>query len=186
MERFNALGRGMQLMLVGGVLLLISTFFNWQSIDLGEPLGSVGVSAWDDVGGVIMGLLTIVLIAWIVARLVGIEIPLPVSAALIGAVLAVLILALAIIKNLEDEYSSFWAWLGMAFAILIAVGAWLQIQASGGMEKLRSEIPSMSSTTAAPSSEPPAAAAPPPPAAPEAAPREPDVPSDEPSTEREA
>jgi hypothetical protein len=170
----------MQLMLVAGVLLLIDTFFNWQSVDLPEPLGSVGVSAWDDVGGIIMSLLTIVLIAWIGARLVGIDIPLPFSASLIGAVLAVLILALAIIKNLQDDYSSFWAWLGMAFAILIAVGAWLQIQASGGMETLRSEIPSMGSSTSAAAPEPPAPAAAPPPAAPS----EPEA-SDEPSTERE-
>jgi hypothetical protein len=188
MERFNALGRGMQLMLVAGVLLLITTFFNWQSVDLPEPLGSVGVSAWDDIGGVIMGLLTIVLIAWIGARLVGIDIPLPISAALIGAVLAVLILALAIIKNLQDDYSSFWAWLGMHFAILIAVGAWLEIQASGGMETLRSEMPSRAPSTAAAASEPPppAPAAPPPPAAPEAAPSGPEAASDEPSTKREA
>ncbi|MGH3134987.1 MAG: hypothetical protein ACRDPV_00660, partial [Gaiellaceae bacterium] len=149
MERFKALGKGTQLMLVGGVLLLIDTIFNWQSVDLPEPLGSVGVSAWDDLGGIIMGLLTIVLIAWIGARLAGIEIPVPFSAALIGAALAVAILALAIIKNLEDEYSSFWAWLGMAFAIVIAVGAWLEIQASGGVEKLKSEIPSMGSSAPA-------------------------------------
>lgn len=183
MERFNALGRGMQLMLVAGVLLLITTFFNWQSVDLGEGLGSVGVSAWDDVGGIIMSLLTIVLIAWIGARLVGIDIPLPFSASLIGAVLAVLILALAIIKNLQDDYSSFWAWLGLLFALLIAVGAWLEIQASGGMETLRSEIPSRGPPTRA-TSEPPAAP-PPPPAAPEPAPSEPEAASDEPSTERQ-
>jgi hypothetical protein len=71
----------------------------------------------------------------------------------------------------------------MAFALLIAVGAWLEIQASGGMETLRSQIPSMGSSTAAASTEPPAAA--PPPAAPEAAPSEPEAASDEPSTERE-
>ena len=176
MERFTALGKGMQIMLVGGVLLLIDTIFNWQS------RGDFGVSAWDDVGGIIMGLLTIVLIAWIGARLAGIEIPVPFSATLIGAALAVAILALAIIKNLQDEYSSFWAWLGMAFALAIAVGAWLQVQASGGMEQLRSEIPSMGSSAPAA----PAAAPAPPPAAAEAAPSEPEAPSAEPSTEQEA
>jgi hypothetical protein len=184
MERFNALGRGMQLMLVAGVLLLITTFFNWQSIDLPEPLGSVGVSAWDDIGGVIMSLLTIVLIAWIGARLAGIDIPLPLSTAVIGAVLAVLILALAIIKNLQDEYSSFWAWLGMLFAILIAVGAWLEIQASGGVEALKSQMPRTGSSTATAAPEP-AAPAPPPPATPEPAPSEPEAASDEPPTERQ-
>ncbi len=35
MDRFNKLSRGMQIMLVGSVLLLISTFFAWQ-IDFGD------------------------------------------------------------------------------------------------------------------------------------------------------
>lgn len=104
MERFNALGRGMQLMLVAGVLLLISTFFNWQEVefDLG-PLGSgsAGQNAWNGFWGVVMGLLTIVLVAWLIARLAAVEIPLPVSAAMVGAVLAVLIFLFALIKNLE-------------------------------------------------------------------------------------
>ena len=33
MERFNALGRGTQIMLVSSVLLLIVSFFNWQEVD---------------------------------------------------------------------------------------------------------------------------------------------------------
>ena len=51
MDRFNALGRGLQLMLVGSVLLLIDTFLNWQSID--TPIGSFGQSAWHGFGGVL-------------------------------------------------------------------------------------------------------------------------------------
>jgi len=177
MERFNALGRGAQIMLVGGVLLLIDTFFDWQAIS-----DFPGVSAWDDIGGVIMGLLTIVLVAWIVARLAGVQIPLPVSAAMIGAVLAVLILALAVIKNLQDEFSTFWAWLGLALAIVIAVGAWLEVQAAGGIATLKSQLPSMPASSSGGAA---AAAAPPPPAAPEATPSEPEAAADEPSTERE-
>jgi hypothetical protein len=180
MDRFNALGRGAQLMLVGAVLLLITTFFHWQEIDL-EILGvdaSPGVSAWDDIGGIIMGLLTIVLIAWLVARLAAVEIPIPLSAAMTSGILAFLIFIFALIKNLTDDYSTFWSYLGLAFAALIAVGAWIQIQESGGIDSLKSEIPSMGSTssTAAPSApEPPAAAAPPPP--PAAEPETPDEPT---------
>ena len=37
MDRFNAIGRGMQLMLVGSVLLLITTFFNWQEMLVRVP-----------------------------------------------------------------------------------------------------------------------------------------------------
>ncbi len=32
MDRFNALGRGAQLMLIGGVLLLIDLFLPWQDL----------------------------------------------------------------------------------------------------------------------------------------------------------
>ena len=183
MERFNALGRGMQIMLVGGVLLLISTFFNWQEIDfdlgpLGE--GSAGQNAWHGFWGVVMGLLTIVLLAWIVARLAAVEIPIPLSTAMVSAILAALILVCAVVKNLTDDYSTFWSYLGIAFAALIAVGAWLQIQESGGIENLKSEIPSMGSTAA--TSTPSAPETPAPPAPPPAAP-EPESTPDEP-TER--
>jgi len=175
MERFNALGRGMQLMLIGAVLLLISTFFNWQEIDfdlgpLGE--GSAGQNAWHGFWGVAMGLLTIVLIAWIVARLAAVDIPIPVSAAMTGAVLAFLIFAFALIKNLADDYSTFWSYIGVALAALIAVGAWMQIQESGGLETLKSDIPSMPSSSAETQMAPP-----PPPAAPEPA-AAPEMPSE--------
>jgi hypothetical protein len=186
MDRFNALGRGMQVMLVGSVLLLITTFFNWQEVefDLG-PLGegSAGQSAWNGFWGFVMGLLTIVLLAWIVARLAGVEIPIPVSAAMTSAILAFLILIFAVMKNLTDDYSTFWSYLGIAFAALIALGAWLQIQESGGVESLKGEIPSMASSSSTTAATPPPAAPPEAPAAYEppasqAAPVEPAAPSE--------
>lgn len=145
MDRLKALGRGSQLMLVGSVLLLIVSFFRWQevSVDLG-PLGSAsgGVSAWDDIGGILMGVLTIVLIARLVAQLAAVEIPIPVSFAMTSAVLAFAILIIAVLKNLTDDYSTFWSYLGVALAALIAVGAWMEIQAAGGMDHVRGEMSS--------------------------------------------
>jgi hypothetical protein len=185
MDRFNALGRGMQVMLVAGVLLLIDTFLHWQSIDLGVV--EVGRTAWHGFWGVLLGLLTIVLVLWLVARLAAIDIPLPISPTLTGAGLAVLIFVFALIKNLDDDYSSVWAWIGLILSIAILAGAWLQVQASGGMIALKGELPSMSASTAAqappPASEP---AAPPPPPPPPAAPapppaEEPPMASSEPS-----
>jgi hypothetical protein len=185
MDRFNALGRGMQVMLVAGVLLLIDTFLHWQSIDLGVV--EVGRTAWHGFWGVLLGLLTIVLVLWLVARLAAIDIPLPISPTLTGAGLAVLIFVFALIKNLDDDYSSVWAWIGLILSIAILAGAWLQVQASGGMNALKGELPSMSASTAAqappPASEP---AAPPPPPPPPAAPapppaEEPPMASSEPS-----
>jgi hypothetical protein len=193
MDRFNALGRGAQIMLVAGVLLLIDTFFNWQEVevDLG-PLGEAeaGASAWDNFWGVVLGLLTIVLIAWLVVRLLAIEVRLPASPAMIGAVLAALILLFAVLKNLIDDYSTFWSYLGVLLAIAIAVGAWMEVQAAGGMDTLRSEIPrstaTTTTTTTTTTATPPAAttdepAATPPPVepAPPAAPSEPSAPPTE-------
>jgi hypothetical protein len=172
MDRFNALGRGLQLMLVGSVLLLIDTFFNWQSID--TPIGTFGQSAWHGFGGVLLGLLTIVLVAWLLVRLAAVDIQLPVSATLIAAFLAFLILIIAVLKNLVDDYSSFWSYVGIGLAVVIAVGAWMQIQATGGVESLKTEASSMVPAGAGQSAETPAAApepaAPPspPPPAPEA------------------
>jgi hypothetical protein len=183
MDRFNALGRGMQVMLVAGVLLLIDTFLHWQSIDLGVV--DVGRSAWHGFWGVLLGLLTIVLVLWLVARLAAIDIPLPISPTLTGAGLAVLIFVFALIKNLDDDYSSVWAWIGLILSIAILAGAWLQVQASGGMNALKGELPSMPASTAA-QAPPPASesAAPPPPPPPAPAPppaEEPPMASSEPS-----
>src|SRR5438034_4525670 len=153
MDRFNALGRGMQLMLVAGVLLLIDTFFNWQSYDLG-PI-TVGQSAWHGFGGVLLGLLVIVLVAWLFVRLAAVDIPLPVSATLIAAFLGFLIFIIAVLKNLVDDYSSFWSYVGVVLAALIAVGAWMQVQSAGGMESLKSELPSMPASTGTQAPPPP-------------------------------
>lgn len=145
MDRFNALGRGTQIMLVSSVLLLIISFFNWQEVefDLG-PLGegSAGVSAWDDLGGILMGILTVVLIARIVANLAAVDLPIPVSYAMTSAVLAFLIFAIALIKNLTDDYSTWASYVGVVLAALIAVGAWMEIQAAGGVDSLKSEASS--------------------------------------------
>ena len=70
MDRFNALGRGAQLMLVGAVLLLIDLFLPWQDFGVGDSrrrwASMRRFSGWRGFGGVFVGLLTIVLLAWIV------------------------------------------------------------------------------------------------------------------------
>jgi hypothetical protein len=182
MDRFNALGRGMQLMLVGAVLLLIDLFLPWQKYtgpgaDFIEAAGGdTSLSAFHGVGGWLLALLTVVLIAWIVARLAAVEIPIPVSAAMTAGVLAFVILIVAVLKALVDDYSGWAAWVGIVLAVLIAVGAWLQIQESGGVESLKNEATSFggssggAASAAAPAAAAPAATeptAPPPPPAPQ-------------------
>jgi hypothetical protein len=166
MERFNALGRGMQLMLVGGVLLFIDLFLPWQGLsgnakDAAEALGiDTSVSAFHGFGGWLLALLTLVLLAWIVARLAAVEIPIPVSTAMTAGVLAFLIFAVALLKALVDNDSVWGSWVGVILALVVAVGAWMQIQESGGLETLKSELPSMPAASA-PAAETPAPPAPP-------------------------
>jgi hypothetical protein len=196
MDRFNALGRGMQLMLVGGVLFFIDLFLPWQKYtgpgaDFAEAAGvDTSRTAFHGFGGWLLGLLTLILLAWIVARLAAVEVPIPVSAAMTAGVFAFLILFVAVIKALVDDYSGWAAWVGIALAIVIAVGAWMQIREAGGIGNLRTEATSMmpssasastATTVPAPPSEP--AASPPPPAAtsePPAAPSEPPAAAPEP------
>lgn len=163
MERITALPRGMQLMLVGGVLLVIDTFLKWQEV---KVLGiSAGVNAWHG-WGVLVGLLTIVLLLWLGARIAAADTRMPVSDTLAGAVLGALILVFTLLKILVDnEFRTVWAWIGLLLAALIAVGAWLQVKAGGGVESLRTEASGLKTGTggtgaAAP---PPQAPTPPPP-----------------------
>jgi hypothetical protein len=161
MERFNALGRGAQLMLIGGVLLFIDLFLPWQDFEV------ISFSGWRGIG-VIVGILTIILLAWVIVRLASVDIPLPVSTAMTQALLGTLILIFAVIKLLTilGDEATIWAWVGLVLAIVIAVGAFQAVQEAGGVDTLRTEASSLgSSGQAAPTAAAPAAAAPTAPAA---------------------
>ena len=207
MERFNALGRGAQLMLIGAVLLFIDLFLPWQDFDVGGLADELGVDAsfsgWRGIG-FIVGILTIIVLAWLIVRLAAVDIPLPVSTAMTGALLGTLTLIFTVIKLLTilGDEATIWAWVGVALAVLIAVGAFMTVQEAGGVDTLRQEASSLGGTSTsggaaaaststppplAPPAEtsPPAQAAPEPPAgsAPDTTPETPS--GDEPPTERE-
>src|ERR687891_612617 len=84
------------------------------------------------------------------------------------------VMLVAVLKNLTDDFSTFAAYLGVVLAAAIALGAWLEVQAAGGMDTLRSEIPtsstSSSGTSATSVPPPPSTPTPPESAAPEATP----------------
>ena len=175
MERFNALSRGSKVMLVAGALLLIDTFFAWQQVEVEEFGIEASQNAWHGFWGVMLGLLTALLVAWLVAKLAGVEINLPISDAMLGGLLALVILLFTLIKILDDEFTNFWAYVGLVLAAIIAIGAWLNIQDAGGVDTLKSEASSMkeaattspgetaAATTPAPEPAPPAPEPPAPP-----------------------
>ena len=169
MDNLKALGRGTQVMFIAAVLLLIVMFFHWQEVD--TALGSFGQNAWHGFWGVVMGILTIVLVARIAARLAAVDVPIPLSFATTSFVLGILIAICAVLKLLTDDYRNFWAFIGVGLAIAIAIGAWLEVQEAGGIESLKSDASSLGSSASAmaapaaaadaPSTPAPAAPAPP-------------------------
>ncbi len=186
MDKLNALSLGKKLVLIAGVLLLIDTFLNWQQVD--TVFGSAGQSAWHGFWGVLLGLMTVALVAWVALRAFGsVQLPEGLPEGLISLVLGALILLFSVIKVISDSYVHWPAYVGIILAAIVTYGAWLVFQESG------ESFPSMSSastsgggtattsTTEAapappPAAPPPAAPAPEPPAA---EPTPPPAPSDE-------
>ena len=188
MDTFNKLTTGAKLMVVAGVLLFVDSWFSWFKV------GDIGVdNMWGGLG-VLAGLLLIVLLVWHGLRLANVSFEIGVSDSLISGALAVLILLFVVIRFIDKPGSgavsdaidrSFWAWVGLVLAILLVVGAWLNMQAAGesfgDMRKsLESVTARRSSTETAPppAGTPPAttppATTPPPPITPDA----PDTPDD--------
>ena len=114
-----------------------------------SALGSFGQNAWHGFWGVVMGILTIVLVARIAARLAAVEVPIPLSFATTSFVLGILIAICAVLKLLTDDYRNFWAFVGVVLAIAVAVGAWLEVQEAGGIESLKSDASNLGSSASA-------------------------------------
>jgi hypothetical protein len=136
--KFAELGRGTQLLLVAGILLLIDSFLDWQQVSAAGI--TAGASMWHGVG-VVAGLLLIALLVWEVAQVTGVtrNLELPVSAALVSVALAVGVTAFAVIKFLVANEARHWpAWIGLILAVVIAVGGWLRY----------SEVPTAAQTPA--------------------------------------
>lgn len=133
----DKLSNGAKILLAGGILLLIDSFFAWNKECVGaggfEVCGEKG--GWSGVG-VIMGLLVIALIAWEVVLLLDVKLPeLPLKAELISAAIAALVVLFAVIRFISEPSSlgrAWPAWAGLILAIIIAIGAFLRFQEGGG------------------------------------------------------
>jgi len=148
---------GRKLILGAGLLLFIDTFFNWQSIS--TPLGSFGQNGWHGFWGVLIGLMTLAILALVAGRVFGVAIPPTVPDGLVTLALGGLIVLFAVIKALSDSYTAWPAYVGIVLAAGVAFGAWLNFQDSG--EALPNFSAMGASATAAPAapaapSEPPA------------------------------
>ena len=129
MDMFNKLSMPTKVVLGGTILFLIVSIFNWQEVDLG--VAEAGVTMWHG-WGTIAGIVALALLAWEGLRLANVNVTLPISDSMIGALLAILLAVLTIIKVLADnEFRTFWAWLGLLFALVVAAAAVMRMQAGG-------------------------------------------------------
>jgi len=203
MDRLAELSHGAKVVLGATVVFLIFSFFDWfhytgpGASELNAIGADTGVSMWHGIGW-IAGLVAIALIAWQAVRLANINVEIGITPSMITAALAILLFLFALIRFLDKPGGSyvgrtFWAWLDMALAIVILVGAWMNMKAAGeGIDEVRAKLSSMTASsggaaadTAAPAAPAePAAPAPAPPAeAPPASPAEPagDAPTEPPA-----
>jgi hypothetical protein len=118
-----------RLLLGGGVLLFIVMFFVWQGVEI---LGtSVGVSGWHGLNGIILGLLTIALVAWEVLTILGertadLRRMVPAPQKLVSAGLAGAVLVFGVLKFLTANELRRWPeWVGLVLALAIGYGGWL-------------------------------------------------------------
>jgi len=193
MDTLAQLSHGAKLVLGAAIAFLIVSFFSWfdyngPGSEFAEAFGGdTGITMWHGVGW-LAGLIAIVLVVWQALRIANIELELGVTPAMITAALAILMVIFTFIRFIDAPGvfgRTFWAWLGLALAIAVVVGAWMNMQAAGeGVADIRARVSSMTaaggaSATAAPepsAQEPPAPPVPDAPAEP-AAPAEPSPPA---------
>lgn len=109
--------------------MLADSFLNWQSFSAG-PL-SKSFNMWHR-WGLVVALTLLVLLAWEAARSADVAIKVgPLSPSMVTLALSVLLAAFTLIKVLSNDFVTTWAWLGFALTIVVAVGAWLNLQAVG-------------------------------------------------------
>lgn len=148
MDQLRRLPVGRQVILGAGLLLLIDTFLPWQKISV---LGfSNSWTAWHGFWGVVLGLLTIALLAWVAVRALGIDLPFELPDGITTLAAAVAILVFALIKNLVDDYSAWGSYVGVVLAAAVAYGGWLTYRevahVQGSSAKAHDETPGAAGT----------------------------------------
>ena len=110
-------------LLAGGVLLFADLFLAWQKWCI--RIGATERVCADRAGwygfGVVVGLATTLLVVWVAAQLVGVELPQRLEPLLAGAV--VVLVAIEFVTH--EERRQWPAWAGLALGVAIAAaGAW--------------------------------------------------------------
>jgi len=149
---WRGLSTGRKVLLAGGLLLFIDLFLDWQQRCGSTVIGNICVSrtGWHGIG-ILVGLLTIVMIAWEAIGAFKIDLGDAVRnlpTALVSAALAAAVTLFTVIEFLTHNEIRHWpAWLGLILAIVIAIGGWLRFSEGE---------PAATTTTTSPTTPPPA------------------------------
>jgi hypothetical protein len=138
---------GRPLVLAAGVLFVLDTFLPWQTVSFGQF--SYEWSAWHGPKGVLLGVLAVALVVWVGADVSGIAPRVKVPEDLTTLALAVLVLTLAIVKNIRDDYSAWGSYLGVVLAAGAVAGAWLMYATSDEREAEPADVAGPVGTDAA-------------------------------------
>ena len=130
MDVLSKLSREAQVVLGGGVVLLILSFFDWQSYSFGIYSG--GFNEWRGIG-FLAGLLILALLGWEAARAFGVKLPDgQVSIGLVSVGLALLVALLTVIYFLTHGAGRSWpAWGGLIVALVVGAAAVMRARAEG-------------------------------------------------------
>lgn len=136
MDGLSKLSREAQVVLGGGVLLLILSFLDWQQISLGSfglsggP--TVGANEWHGIG-ILAGLLVIAMLAWEMLRLLAVDVSVgTLSPGLVSVGLALLMALFTLIAFLNKSLFRHWpAWAALIVALVVAAAAVMRARAEG-------------------------------------------------------
>jgi hypothetical protein len=155
MPNLSEISTGTKLLLGAGILLLIDSFLPWQDVDvLGVDVATR--NAWHG-WGILMIIALVALLAWVVIQVMNVKLnfELPITEAWLTLGLAVIVLASALLKLLTDDFIGWAAYVGVALAAVVVIGAWLRAQELGGVSFERVRQPGgATDRDAAPPTEP--------------------------------
>jgi hypothetical protein len=122
MNEFMKLARDAQIVLGAALLYVIISFLNWQQVSVGPY--TVGLSEWSGIG-YLAAILAIALLAWELARVFKINIPIgSLTPGLVSVGLALLLVVFTVITFLSHGTARHWpAYIGLILSIVIAVFA---------------------------------------------------------------
>ncbi len=135
-EKFNELSLGEKLVSIGGLVMLIGSFFDWYHYDAGV-FGSIGQSGWDAPGSIwsVLAILVSIVLAGIVVAVKFGNVTMPalpegVTWGMVygGGAAAVVVLMLLKAWRISDVPIGGFGlgfWIGAIAAILIAAGGYM-------------------------------------------------------------